>query len=188
MGDAKTISILGIISLLLLAFLFLNEGNERKNISKAQILSESNFTGYDVNTNIYDVDGYLKYNAKSQEVKFNGVEASYNFIEPKVTLFLYSNPIWSLKSQQALLNKNNNLQLKGDIVAKNLASERKINWIKTDAIDLNLNNYDVKSNAEVVINGMGFNTTGQGITGNLFKQIVNLKQKVKTVYEINTTN
>ena len=77
------------------------------------------------------------------------------------------------------------LYLKGNVIAETLLPQSKLQRIETEDAKVNLNTQDISSDSTVKINGQNFTSTGLKLTGNLQQQIANLKEQVKTYYEIN---
>ena len=76
------------------------------------------------------------------------------------------------------------LYLEGNVVAQSLSPLSRLQRIETESAVVNLTTQDILSDKMVKLNGQNFNSTGLKLTGNLQQQVANLKEQVKTHYEI----
>ena len=71
------------------------------------------------------------------------------------------------------------------MVAQSLSPLSRLQRIETESAVVNLTTQDIRSDKMVTLNGQNFSSTGLKLTGNLQQQVVNVKEQVKTHYEIN---
>ena len=144
-----------------------------------------------MSTVVYSPTGKKQYLAVSDKVEYYNYDGHTNFERPLVYLFEIENQktqqkeSWKLSADRAILTKDNMLYLKGNVIAETLLPQSKLQRIETEDAKVNLNTQDISSDNTVKINGQNFTSTGLKLTGNLQQQIANLKEQVKTYYEIN---
>ena len=76
------------------------------------------------------------------------------------------------------------MYLDGNVVAQSLSPLSRLQRIETESAVVNLTTQDIRSDKMVKLNGQNFSSTGLKLTGNLQQQVANLKEQVKTHYEI----
>ena len=69
-------------------------------------------------------------------------------------------------------------------MAQSLSPLSRLQRIETESAVVNLTTQDILSDKMVKLNGQNFSSTGLKLTGNLQQQVANLKEQVKTHYEI----
>ena len=182
---------LSAITLVLLAWYYsLNQdGQQLATLIKKEESPE--YIGHRMSTVVYSPTGKKQYLAVSDKVEYYNYDGHTNFERPLVYLFEIENQktqqkeSWKLSADRAILTKDNMLYLKGNVIAETLLPQSKLQRIETEDAKVNLNTQDISSDNTVKINGQNFTSTGLKLTGNLQQQIANLKEQVKTYYEIN---
>ena len=181
---------LSAITLVLLAWYYsLNQDQQLATLIKKEESPE--YIGHKMSTVVYSPTGKKQYLAVSDKVEYYNYDGHTNFERPLVYLFEIENQktqqkeSWKLSADRAILTKDNMLYLKGNVIAETLLPQSKLQRIETEDAKVNLNTQDISSDNTVKINGQNFTSTGLKLTGNLQQQISNLKEQVKTHYEIN---
>ena len=182
---------LSAITLVLLAWYYSLNQDEQQLATLIKKEESPEYIGHKMSTVVYSPTGQKQYLAVSDKVEYYDYDGHTNFERPLVYLFEIENQktqqkeSWKLSADRAILTKDNMLYLKGNVIAETLLPQSKLQRIETEDAKVNLNKQDISSDNTVKINGQNFTSTGLKLTGNLQQQIANLKEQVKTYYEIN---
>ena len=183
--------LLSAITLVLLAWYYSLNQDEQQLATLIKKEESPEYIGHKMSTVVYSPTGKKQYLAVSDKVEYYNYDGHTNFERPLVYLFEIENQktqqkeSWKLSADRAILTKDNMLYLKGNVIAETLLPQSKLQRIETEDAKVNLNTQDISSDNTVKINGQNFTSTGLKLTGNLQQQIANLKEQVKTYYEIN---
>ena len=182
---------LSVITLVLLAWYYSLNQDDQQLATLIKKEESPEYNGHKMSTVVYSPTGKKQYLAVSDKVEYYNYDGHTNFERPLVYLFEIENQktqqkeSWKLSADRAILTKDNMLYLKGNVIAETLLPQSKLQRIETEDAKVNLNTQDISSDNTVKINGQNFTSTGLKLTGNLQQQIANLKEQVKTYYEIN---
>ena len=182
---------LSAITLVLLAWYYSLNQDDQQLATLIKKEESPAYIGHKMSTVVYSPTGQKQYLAVSDKVEYYDYDGHTNFERPLVYLFEIENQktqqkeSWKLSADRAILTKDNMLYLKGNVIAETLLPQSKLQRIETEDAKVNLNTQDISSDNTVKINGQNFTSTGLKLTGNLQQQIANLKEQVKTYYEIN---
>ena len=182
---------LSVITLVLLAWYYSLNQDDQQLATLIKKEESPEYIGHKMSTVVYSPTGKKQYLAVSDKVEYYDYDGHTNFEQPLVYLFEIENQktqqkeSWKLRADRAILTKDNMLYLKGNVIAETLLPQSKLQRIETEDAKVNLNTQDISSDSTVKINGQNFTSTGLKLTGNLQQQIANLKEQVKTYYEIN---
>lgn len=143
------------------------------------------YTGNRMETTVYDLKGKPQYYASAREIKRYESSDRTEFFEPLLDLFDKETAVkqWNVTADHAEITKEKMLYLKGNVKIKSLDKTSRLEKIETDHLNVDLNTQDISSESAVKSQGMGFTTTGTGLTGNLKKQVATLLSDVKTYIE-----
>lgn len=182
---------LSVITLVLLAWYYSLNQDDQQLATLIKKEESPEYIGHKMSTVVYSPTGKKQYLSASDKVEYYDYDGHTNFEQPLVYLFEIENQktqqkeSWKLSADRAILTKDNMLYLKGNVIAETLLPQSKLQRIETEDAKVNLNTQDISSDNTVKINGQNFTSTGLKLTGNLQQQIANLKEQVKTYYEIN---
>ena len=182
---------LSVITLVMLAWYYSLNQDDQQLATLIKKEESPEYIGHKMSTVVYSPTGQKQYLAVSDKVEYYDYDGHTNFERPLVYLFEIENQktqqkeSWKLSADRAILTKDNMLYLKGNVIAETLLPQSKLQRIETEDAKVNLNTQDISSDNTVKINGQNFTSTGLKLTGNLQQQIANLKEQVKTYYEIN---
>jgi len=182
---------LSVMTLVLLAWYYSLNQDDQQLATLIKKEESPEYIGHKMSTVVYSPTGKKQYLAVSDKVEYYNYDGHTNFERPLVYLFEIENQktqqkeSWKLSADRAILTKDNMLYLKGNVIAETLLPQSKLQRIETEDAKVNLNTQDISSDNTVKINGQNFTSTGLKLTGNLQQQIANLKEQVKTYYEIN---
>ncbi|WP_373820356.1 LPS export ABC transporter periplasmic protein LptC [Glaesserella sp.] len=143
------------------------------------------YVGQRMTTMVYDLAGKPQYFAEAQEIKRYENTERTEFLKPLLDLFDKDSAIrqWKVSADYANVTKDKILTLKGNVKIKSLDPNSRLQEIETNSLSIDLNTQDIFSESVVKSVGMGFTTTGTGLTGNLKKQVATLTKDVKTHLE-----
>lgn len=146
---------------------------------------EPEYTGKQMSTTVYDLTGKPQYFAESQEIKrFESTERT-EFLKPLLNLFDKETALkqWKVTADYAEVTKEKILNLRGNVRIESLDPTSRLQKIETETLSVDLNTQDISTQSVVKSQGLGFITTGTGLTGNLKKQVATLLKDVKTYIE-----
>lgn len=146
---------------------------------------EPDYTGNRMETTIYDNNGKPQYFASALKIKRFENNARTEFIQPLVELFSKetAEKQWRLTADSAEITQDKMLYLRGNVKLVSLDKTSSLQRIETDNLDIDLTSQDIFSENVVKSTGLGFSSSGTGITGNLKKQVATLTKDVKTYIE-----
>ncbi|MWN04958.1 lipopolysaccharide export system protein LptC [Gilliamella bombicola] len=134
-------------------------------------------------TDIYDLSGELVYKIESSHVRHYDDSDNTEFDLPNFTIYDQQNvATWHIKAKKATLTSNKFLYLYHDVQLDNLTQEAQLKQVKTDNAVVDLTSQLVTSKDPVIINGVGFYSTGIGLAGDLRAKTANILENVKTYY------
>ena len=140
---------------------------------------------YDVTQVSFNEDGQISGKLKAQQLKHFNDSHLTTFVMPKYTFYSQkSDSIWLLTASTGKLNnKSDILKLHQNVHIQSLVHAGLIKSLTTDNIDVHLNTDMLYSDDEVTIKGELFTTKGIGMIGNLTKELLEIKESVKGIYE-----
>lgn len=181
---------LNIILLLIVAVLagwyFSQQESEKPNLADLVKREDSpEYTGQKMETTVFDVKGKPQYFAQANEIKRYESTERTEFFKPLLNLFDAETALkqWKVTSDYAEVTKDKILNLKGNVKIQSLDQTSRLTSIETEQLSVNLTTQDIFTGSVVKSTGMGFTTTGTGLTGNLKKQVATLTKDVKTYIE-----
>lgn len=136
-------------------------------------------------TLVYNPLGSLNYRLIADHVKQFAVEQLTWFTRPVATMYDENKvATWTVRADQAKLTGDKMLYLYGHVQVDSLTDTSQLKRINTDNAVVNLVTQDVSSDDVVTLYGIGFNSIGTKMRGNLRSKTAQLIEKVKTSYEI----
>jgi len=149
--------------------------------------NEPNYQSEHTITMVYNPVGSLNYRLVSAHVEQYAVEQITWFTRPVATLYDENKvATWTVKADRAKLTGDKMLYLYGHVQVDSLIDTTQLQHIRTDNAVVNLVTQDVSSDDVVTLYGVGFNSVGTKMRGNLRSKTAQLIEKVKTTYEIQT--
>ncbi|MBR0572984.1 LPS export ABC transporter periplasmic protein LptC [Pasteurella atlantica] len=164
------------------------EGQDLERLIKRD--GQPEYVGDKITTEVYDVEGKPQYFAQADEIKHYETTGRVELVNPLLNLFDTVKALkeWKLTSDEAEITKNKILQLRGNVKIQNLNPLSKLQQIEAEILFVNLKNHDIFSDSVVSARGIGFNSTGTGLQGNLKKQSAKFQKDVKTHIEPTKVN
>ncbi|UTV28048.1 LPS export ABC transporter periplasmic protein LptC [Photobacterium atrarenae] len=142
------------------------------------------FTGNTVVNTSYNAAGLRSYQIDSEYLEHFSASGDTNFVDP--VLWIYRDGTeteWRISASTAILDKNQVLQMNGNVRIFNLLPESAIKVIQTDSLRLDLINKDFDTPDHVLITGSSFQNEGTGMKGNMDRSVATLLENVKGRYE-----
>ncbi|MDH2998942.1 LPS export ABC transporter periplasmic protein LptC [Pasteurellaceae bacterium LFhippo2] len=148
------------------------------------------YKGEKMSTIVYDLNGKPQYFAESQEIKRYETTERTEFIKPLLNLFdsETGQKSWQVTADYAEITKEKMLNLTGNVKIESLDSSSRLQRVETEKLTVDLTTQDITTDSIVKSNGMGFTSTGTGLTGNLKKQVAQLTKDVKSYIEPTVIN
>ncbi|OCG70450.1 LPS export ABC transporter periplasmic protein LptC [Gilliamella sp. Occ3-1] len=159
------------------------KGDEAVEQSTPNISDKPIYQSDEMLTDIYDLSGDLIYKIESSNVRHFDDSDNTEFDLPNFTFYDQNHlATWHIKAKKATLTKDKFLYLYDNVQLDNLTQETQLKQVKTDNAVIDLTSQLVKSKDPVIINGVGFYSTGIGLAGNLHTKTANILENVKTYY------
>ncbi len=179
-------SILLFITALLFGWYFLiynSEDNGLNDLIKDSSMPE--YVGDKMTTAVFDINGLPQYAAEADEIKYYENSEKTEFFNPLVNLFDKTTALkqWQLSAKNAEITKDKILYLVGDVKLQALDPTAQLQRIETERLRVDLESQDIDTDVMVKSTGLGFNTTGIGLKGNLKHQTATLLKDVKSYIE-----
>jgi len=144
--------------------------------------NQPDFIATNMTRTIYDQDGNLSDLIRAQRMEHYERFGFIQFEYPIYTLYQQKAAVWQVTSEQAVLYPDDKLILERRVELRSMEPDALFTRIETPAVELLLADYILQSNQQVKIFGQGFQINGQGMSANLDKRQIELKQHTKTVY------
>ncbi|OOH89786.1 LPS export ABC transporter periplasmic protein LptC [Pasteurellaceae bacterium 15-036681] len=148
------------------------------------------YVGEKMSTTVYDLQGKPQYFAEAQEIKRYESTERTEFFKPLLNLFDVESALksWKVTAEHAEVTKERVLTLTGNVKIESLDPASRLQLVETDKLSIDLTTQDIMTESVVKSKGMGFTTTGTGLTGNLKKQVATLTKDVKSYIEPTVIN
>lgn len=142
------------------------------------------FTGSAVVNTAFNESGLRSYQIDSDYLEHFSKSGDTDFVKP--VLWVYrdgTDTEWRISANTARLDKDQVLQMSGNVRIFNLLPASAIKVIKTDSLRLDLISKDFDTPDQVTITGSAFQNEGTGMKGNMDRSIATLLKNVKGRYE-----
>ena len=178
--------ILGLLAVIVLALIGWNISSSDNQPSSAAANNQlPTYTSETSKTVVYNPQGSLAYRLVSQQVEYYDGQQLTWFTQPVLTTYDETKrATWVLTADKAKLTQDRMLYLYGHVVIQSQLSDSRLQRLTTDAAQVNLVSQDVTSNDSVNLKGIGFESNGMKLRGNLRAKTAELLEKVNTSYEI----
>lgn len=142
------------------------------------------FSGRAVVNTAFNESGLRSYQIDSDHLEHFSKSGDTDFVKP--VLWVYrdgTDTEWRISSNTARLDKNQVLQMNGNVRIFNLLPASAIKVIQTDSLRLDLISKDFDTPDQVTITGSAFQNEGTGMKGNMDRSVATLLKNVKGRYE-----
>lgn len=176
-------SIALIFSAVLILYLpILLEGEPEQTSLDGDIALVPNYQAVNLNSKLFDENGELSHQVAADKMEHFEELGFTVFENPVYTLFLNDGQPWQVTANEATLHNNNRIQLEKNVKIVNLRSEDYVKEIKTEYIEIDLQQKTLSSDQIVTISGVNYDVTSVGLFGNLSTQQYELRDHVQTEF------
>lgn len=142
------------------------------------------FTGGNLTNTSFNESGIRNYRVYSTHLEYFAQSGDTEFTLPIFTVFREGDTEeWRITSNQATLNKNNELLMEGNVVVHNLLPNATFTTMKTESLQLELITKDFMTEEDVFLVGPMFETMGHAMRGNFDSHNAELYNSVQGRYE-----
>ncbi|MGF1725793.1 LPS export ABC transporter periplasmic protein LptC [Photobacterium nomapromontoriensis] len=142
------------------------------------------FTGSVVANTAFNDQGMRSYQIEANYLEHFSKSGNTDFVEPVLWVYREGTETeWRISANTARLDKNQVLQMTGNVRIFNLLPTSAIKVIQTDTLRLDLISKDFDTPDHVIITGDAFVNEGTGMQGNMDRNIATLLKNVKGRYE-----
>ncbi|OAN16540.1 LPS export ABC transporter periplasmic protein LptC [Photobacterium jeanii] len=142
------------------------------------------FTGSVVTNTAYTEAGVRSYQVDSDYLEHFSSTGDTDFTKPVLWVFRDgSETEWRISSNDATLDQDQILYMKGNVRIFNLLPESTLKVIQTDTLRIDLISKDFDTSDHVTMTGDAFINEGDGMTGNMDRSVATLLKNVKGRYE-----
>lgn len=181
--NKKNLICLLLLIIVIGAYYNYQKGDEPASKSTQNALDKPIYQSDNMLTNIYDLSGELIYQIESIHVRHFDNSGNTEFDLPNFTFYDQQHlATWHIKAKKATLTNDKHLYLYQDVQLDNLAQDAQLKQVKTDNAVIDLTSQLVTSKDPVIINGVGFYSTGIGLASDLHTKTANILENVKTYY------
>ncbi|MBC3765247.1 LPS export ABC transporter periplasmic protein LptC [Neptunicella marina] len=132
---------------------------------------------------LYNSKGELSYQVFAKHMEHYQLLGFTLFEQPMYNLFDENGQNqWQISAQEGTLHENNRLQLEDDVTVKSLDKDGFIQTMKTDYVEIDLNNRTLTSDQLVKISGKNYVIQGEGFSANLEKRTFELLNHAKSTF------
>ncbi len=163
---------------------YLLQGHEASSLQVAPDRELPQFSGHNVVDDSYDLDGVRSYRITSSYLDHYAGSGDTVFEDIVLYIFREGDTVeWEIVSDRAVLDNNEHLNLRGNVVATNLLPDASFERMTTDVMIIELASKDFHTDTQVTLEGPTFENMGQAAFGNFGKNEATLFNKVIGVYE-----
>ena len=142
------------------------------------------FSGSAVTNTAFNESGVRSYQIDSDRLEHYSKSGDTDFVKPVLWIYRDGTDIeWRISANTARLDKNQVLQMNGNVRIFNLLPASAIKVIQTDSLRLDLISKDFDTADQVIITGTAFYNEGTGMKGNMDRSVATLLNNVKGRYE-----
>lgn len=141
-----------------------------------------NYQAVNLNSKLYDKEGKLSHQMAAEKMEHFEELGFTVFTQPVYTLYLDSGEPWQVTAREATLHDDNRIQLENNVKIVNLRTEEFVREIKTEFIEINLQDKTLVSDQMVEINGLDYSVSSVGLFGDLNTQQYEFKEHVQTQF------
>jgi lipopolysaccharide export system protein LptC len=141
------------------------------------------FTASNLYSVTYTETGEVNYRIYADSMEYYNKLELTSFDNPKVLVYPGQNdPIWQIKAEKAVVNNEQQVALKNNVVIQNLSRDDYVKEVTTPVLRIDLVNQTISTDQRVDIVGTQYNLSGIGMQGNLATESITLLKQIKAVY------
>ena len=151
--------------------------------SQARAIFQPNFTARQLTTMHYDSKGQLKERLESRYAEhYNQLEMT-ELEQPIITINdEQGHPIWRITGEKGVVNQCDNAILREQVKIDNLQPDSVVQRIRTEYLEMDLTNQQVRTNLKVEMDGPEFHNQGVGFKGQLKQKTYQLLSNSHALY------
>lgn len=161
---------------------FLQDNQKAVSVENDGILVP-NYQAVKLNSMLYDESGKLSHQVLADKMEHYQELGFTIFENPVYTIYLDDGEPWQVTASEGTLHSNKRIQLEKNVKIVNLRSQEFVKEIKTQYIEIDLQDKTLSSDQIVSISGTNYMVTSLGIFGNLSTQQYELKDHVQTQFD-----
>lgn len=143
------------------------------------------FNGRNLKNVAYTDNGMRSYSISSSYLSHFAKSGETIFDYPVLRIFANGSiQEWEISANRAVLNKDEELVLQGNIIARNLLPDSGFDTLSTEQMSIQLDNRDFWTDTDILLLGPQFETQGAAMKGNFSNHLAELYKKVNSKYEI----
>jgi lipopolysaccharide export system protein LptC len=135
---------------------------------------------------LYDEEGKINHQVFASKMEHFELLGFTVFKQPQYTIFLKAHQPWRVEASEGTLYEDNRIQFETDVLITSVDEQGYVQSIRTNFIEVNLNDKTMTSDQPVVITGQNYIISSNGLTASLETQQYELLDHVQTVYQPKT--
>ncbi len=144
---------------------------------------QPNYTTRDLTTRHYDAQGQLKEELRSRYAEHYAQLEMTELEHPSIRLNdAQGKPTWQIEAKHGTLNQGDTALLRDQVNLVSLDPASVVQRVKTEYLEMDLTNKQVRTNLQVEMEGADFHNQGVGFKGMLDQKIYQLLDKSHAVY------
>ncbi|WP_438862255.1 LPS export ABC transporter periplasmic protein LptC [Neptunicella sp.] len=148
-----------------------------------------NYQANKMQSTLYDKQGEIHHQVYAEHMEHYQLLGFTLFEQPQYTIFTTAQERpWHVSAVEGTLYDDNRLHLEDNVVLQSTDKEGFIQTMKTDFIEIDLNNNTLSSDQLVTISGKNFVVQGTGFTANLNKRTFELLNHAKSTFSPNLSH
>ncbi|WP_300320157.1 LPS export ABC transporter periplasmic protein LptC [Idiomarina sp.] len=170
------------VGLLLVLRPFSDDGEE--GAATATKLMQPDFTAYGLETKIFESDGALAHQIRSEEMAHYNQIGLTELKQPKYSVFSQDGTeTWQVSAEQGTFYDDKTLILERSVEILALQESSPIQRIMTEYLVIDLANESMSTEYPVLMRGPQVVVRGDGLSADMSAEIMELKRHVKTVFQ-----
>lgn len=142
-----------------------------------------NYQARNMRSTLYDEDGEVNHEVYAQKMEHYQLLGFTLFRQPQYTIYVKNQTQpWHVVATEGTLYEDNRIQLETDVVIRSQTEEGFVRTIKSNFLEINLNDQTMTSDQPVEIAGQNFLINSNGFEGNLATLQFEFKEHVQTQF------
>lgn len=142
-----------------------------------------NYQARNMRSTLYDEDGEINHEVYAQKMEHYQLLGFTLFKQPQYTIYVKNQAQpWHVVAAEGTLYEDNRILLETDVVIRSQTEEGFVRTIKSNFLEINLNDQTLTSDQPVLITGQNFLINSNGFEGNLTTLQFEFKDHVQTQF------
>jgi lipopolysaccharide export system protein LptC len=142
-----------------------------------------NYQANTMRSTLYDNNGVINHQMFALKMEHFELLGFTLFRQPEYTIFLNAQQPWKIVATEGTLYEDNRIQFENDVTITSVDEQGYLQSIRTNFIEVNLNDKTMTSDQPVVISGQNYVISSNGLNASLETQQYELHDHVQTVYQ-----